>query len=303
MGSQFPAVVSQALCDCGRLFAVLLVIGIGVLIRFICPVSKNSIVARKCDNGSCALIRKSRVFFNEGFQYGNEIEISGDDASVILFHLCGGIAVFPDHHAGGEAVSLHIFIVAHVILRHDEGLFPFGKHDVAVDKLRIAVFVCRLMGEIMDLYENVALIVHGLHHLDKLVFRRHHLVVSALPVVSVEGFGGIDDQRVEEHVGDFLGIDADQPAHLIRVGGDGVCGFLRGGVAAVGGDQIDGAFIIVLQGQAFRLCKEIDQTGVLCLRRRGDDLRRGCLRSGLGDGCLDRPQPLAVPAQYNAARD
>ena len=176
------------------------------------------------------------MFLNKGFQYGNEIEISGDDASILLLHLGGGITVFPDHHAGGEAVPLHIFIVAYIILRHDKSLFPFGEHDINVDKLGIAVFIGCLIGEIMDLYENVPPVVHGLHHLDKLVFCRHHLVVAALPAVSVEGFGGIDDQRVEEHVGDFLRIDPYQPAHLIRVGGDGIRSFLCGGVAAVGGD-------------------------------------------------------------------
>ena len=155
----------------------------------------------------------------------------------------------------------------------------------------------------MDSYEDVALIVHGLHYLDKLVFCRHHLVVTALPAVSVEGLGGIDDQRVEEHMGDFLRIDPDQPAHLIRVGGDGILGFLRGRIAAVGGDQVDGTLVIVLYGQTFRLCKEIDQAGVLCLGHRGDNLRRGCLRRGLVGGCLDCSKPLAVPAQYDAARD
>ena len=54
--------------------------------------------------------------FTEFFQDRNQVIVSGSDRAVVQSDLAGGLAVLTDHEAVCEAVSIHIRIIAEIIL-------------------------------------------------------------------------------------------------------------------------------------------------------------------------------------------
>ena len=95
-------------------------------------------------------------------QQGDQVKGAGDGGAVLQIHLAGGFSVLADDQAAGKAVPFHIFIVADVVLRHDEGLFPLRQHNVPGDEFHISVLVRHLMSHIVDAHQHVVPLVHGL---------------------------------------------------------------------------------------------------------------------------------------------
>ena len=104
------------------------------------------------------------MFLNVFLQNRNQVKGSNLDASVLHLHLAGRLAVLADDHSGGKAVSIHIFIIAHIVLRHDKGLLAFGKEDGLSGHLR-SVFHVSQFSHIMETDKDISLFIHGIKDL------------------------------------------------------------------------------------------------------------------------------------------
>ena len=113
-------------------------------------------------------------------QNGNQVIGAGNRGTVIENHFTGRLSVRSDHNPGGESVSVHIGIVAEIILRHDKGKFSLWQHDVSGLHHSFSCFICGFVGEIVKANQNVALIVHGLEYLFKFLYGSHNLIVAVL---------------------------------------------------------------------------------------------------------------------------
>ena len=252
VAGQFPAVVSQTLGQLADRLPVLLNVGVDSLVGGIGAVSHNPVVSGEGDDGSGSLVGEIRMLLDKVLQQGDQVVRAGDGGAVVQIHLAGGLAVLPDHQAAGKAIPFHIFIVADIILGHDERLFPLRQHNISFHKGRNAVFIRHLISHIVDAHQHVAPVVHGLDDLQKFIFGGHHLVIAVLPGVSVKSLGGVHDQGVEKYVGDFRHIRPYQSGFRGFVAGDGRLNFLLIGVFALR-QKGDGGVVVIAHGQTVRL--------------------------------------------------
>ena len=102
------------------------------------------------------------MFLDEILQQGNQVIRTGGNGSVIQLHLTGRFTVSSDHHAGGKAIAVHVFIVADIILGHDKCLFSFRKKDLSFFQDSLSIFIGGLIGDVMKAYQYESLVIHGL---------------------------------------------------------------------------------------------------------------------------------------------
>ena len=102
------------------------------------------------------------MFLDEILQQGNQVIRTCGNAAVIHFHFAGRPSVFSNDDLACKAVSIHIWIVAHIILGHDKCLFSFRKKDLSFFQDSLSIFIGGLIGDVMKAYQYESLVIHGL---------------------------------------------------------------------------------------------------------------------------------------------
>ena len=232
-----------------------------------------------------AAVGKVGVLLQEVVEQRHEVVAAVERLAVGVHVLARELAVL-HQQAGGKAVAAlvglavavavgHIFVVAHVVLRHNDGLFPGGKVDVARDVLRRAVGLLLRPGDVVNVHKHEAPLVQALQHGVELFDRDHELVVAALLGVAVKGAGSVCDERVEKDVRNGRGVGVADGLRLLRFEiGLGLLQLrhvLPPGKARHGGD---GLVVVILRGEA------------LCLREHGVLLRDLCGGRGQRGGII-----------------
>ena len=120
------------------------------------------------------------MLLNKILQNRNQIIGSGNSSAVFKNHFAGRLSVFSDYNPGGESVTVHIRVVAEIILRHDKGNFSFRQHNVSGLHNGFSCLIGGFAGKIMKTDQNVSFIIHGLEYLFKFVYRSHNLIVAVL---------------------------------------------------------------------------------------------------------------------------
>ena len=301
VAGQLPSVVPQALGQLADRLPILLDVGVDALVGGVGAVAHDAVVAGEGDDGAGSPVGEIRVLLDEILQQGNQVVGAGDGGAVLQVHLAGGLSVLPDDQAAGEAVPLHVLVVAHVVLGHDEGLLSLRQHDIPRHKGDVSVLIGYLPGHIVDAHQDIAPVVHGLKNFQEFIPGGHHLIVAVLHGVAVKGLGGVHDQRVEEHMGDFRRVGPDQGGFCGLILADGLGHLRLAGVLAVV-EKVDGGVVVVPHGQAVRLGDE-----GLCTGENLWNLRRRALRLpqnlGLSGGRRGDIVIVKIPNQVNAAAD
>ena len=151
----------------------------------------------------------------EFFQDRDQIIVSGGDRAVIHGHFAGWFAILPDDDPVCKAVSIHIRVVAEVILGHDKRDLARWQHDIARLHDGVSVFIGCLVSHIVKSHQNVTFAVQVVQDLIKFIDGGHDLVVAILVGIAVEGLGRVRYQGVEEYMGDL----ADGSTHQGGLGG------------------------------------------------------------------------------------
>ena len=87
-------------------------------------------------------------------------------------------------------------IIAHIILRKDKRHFTRRQKNFSCAHIAILIY----LGQIINIYHYIALIIHALGDLIKFIYGGHYLIVICSLVISVKGLGGICDQGVIKHM-------------------------------------------------------------------------------------------------------
>ena len=178
---------------------------------------------------------------------------------ILQLHHTGGLAVLPDHDPAGKTISVHVWVVAHIILGHDKGLLSLREHDLPLDHLRLSVLVHLFMGHIMEAHQDIAPVVHLLQDLFKLTLCGHHLVIALLVLIPVKGFGIVYDDRMEEHMGDLLDILLHQPGLYLLIARYSRRHFFPAGKFSISCKEGDRAVIVIAGRQILRSRQERGQ--------------------------------------------
>ena len=120
----------------------------------------------------------------------------------------------------------------------------------------------------MKPYKDETTVIHRLENLLKFILRGHHLVVSVLLPVSVESFGSVHDQRVEENMSYLRGINPYQSGFDFFIFSGSGSGFLRILKLLVSCKESDCSVIVVACSQTLRLVQQILELLLLCKRLR-----------------------------------
>ena len=161
-----------------------------------------------------------------------------------------------------------------------------------------ATLVGDLVGHVVGGDQHVAALVHALEDLVELVHGGHVEVVALLAVVAVEAAGLVNNQGVEEDVGDLVHLGI---GHQLRISlsilGDLGIQLLGGTIAGIALEQGNSGFVIIARRQKIRLFDQfLDILGDLLLRGLGIVLNGVRLLGGII--ISDR-----VPDQTNNALD
>lgn len=174
-----------------------------------------------------AAVGKVGVLREEVVQQRHEI-VAAVECLAVGVHVFACEFAVPHQQAGGKAVAAlvglavavavgHVFVVAHVVLRHDDGRFPGGEVNVARDVLRRAVGLLLRPGDVVNVHEHEAPLVQALQHGVEFFDRDHELVVAALLGVAVKGAGSVCDERVEKDVRNGRRVGPADGLRLLRL--------------------------------------------------------------------------------------
>ena len=153
-------------------------------IRAVRPVSKHTVIAGHRKDSFSSSVGEIRVLFHKTVQKRNHIIISHGNATIVFLIFAFYIPVFIKNHSAGKAVSVHIVIIAHIVLRKNKSFFSGRKHDLSPGHGSILIHFCH----IMRTYKDVSFIIHALYDFIKLTDSCHHLIVARLIRIPVKSF-------------------------------------------------------------------------------------------------------------------
>ena len=165
VGGELPAVVPETLCHLADRLFIGFIIWVRTLIGRIRPVSQNALISGKRQDRPGTPVGKIGVFRDKVLKERHEIIRAHRHGAVIHHHLAGRLSVLTHDHPACETITVHILVIAEVILGHDERNLSGRQHNISRHHLRIAVFVRHLVGNIVELYENISFLVHGIQDL------------------------------------------------------------------------------------------------------------------------------------------
>ena len=227
-------------------------------------VAERALIPGHGDDRTRTAVGKVGVLVEEIIEQRHEVIAAVARLAVGVHVLARELAIF-HQQAGGKAVAAlvgsavavavgHVFVVAHVVLRHNDGCFSGGEIDVARNVFRRAVGLLLRPGDVVDVHKHVAPLVQALQHGVELFDRGHELVVAALLGVAVKGAGGVGDERVEKDVRNGRRVSPADGLCLLRLEiGLGLLQLrcvLPPGIARHSGD---GLVVVILRGEVLRL--------------------------------------------------
>ena len=158
--SKLIAVVFECLSNLFDCFFICFNVWILALIGGICSISKYTIVTCDSDNRLCSLVGKIRMFLDKLVKNWNQVEITSLFCSIRHIHFCCWLSIIANDQTIGKSISSHIFIVANIILRHNNWFLSRWKKNVSLYHMfcsccRVVLFVCK----IMNANKNIATII------------------------------------------------------------------------------------------------------------------------------------------------
>ena len=211
VGSQLPAVIAQALCDLANFLAICLDVRVFPLVRRIGAVAEDTVIAGHGNDALGTAVGEVGMLFYELIQNRDEVVGADGNRAVVHDHLIEGLAVRSHNDVLRKAVSVHVLVIVDIVLGENKSGFAGREHDIAPDHLLAAgLGIVDLVGDVVDAHQDIALVVHRLHHLLELGLGRHDVVVAVLAIVAVKGLLVVHDERMEEDVRNLLRILTNQ---------------------------------------------------------------------------------------------
>ena len=211
VGGKFPTVIAETLRNFTHLLAVRFDVRIFPLVRRIGAVAEDTVIAGHGNDALGTAIGEVRMLLNELIQNRDEVVGADGNRAVVHDHLIEGLAVRSHNDVLRKAVSVHVLVIVDIVLGENKSGFAGREHDIAPDHLLAAgLGIVDLVGDIMNANQDIALVVHRLHHLLELGLGRHDIVVAVLAIVAVKGLLVVHDERMEEDVRNLLRILTNQ---------------------------------------------------------------------------------------------
>ena len=129
---------------------------------------------------------------------GHEVIITGGHIPIFVLVFESGAPVLAYHESCSEALTLHVFIIADIILRNDEGDLSGREHNGIL--VKSSVFVKG--ADVVHSDKDIAFFIHLLQHLIEFRNGTHHGIVICR-VRAFEGYIRVHDEAVEEDMGDL----------------------------------------------------------------------------------------------------
>ena len=165
---------------------------------FICAVSavtEDSIVSGQGNGSLGSVVGCIRMLLQELIQQRHAVVSAGHNGSVVLDIFTGRFSVFIQHHLAGNSTAVIRMIVTQVVQRKHVRFLAFRKINFSRGKMHSTVLIDRLIYQIMQGNQHIAVIVHLLSDPVELIHCRHPFAKAlCLVIVLEECFLRIYDQ-------------------------------------------------------------------------------------------------------------
>ena len=200
------------------------------------------------------------MLFHKAIDQRNHVVISHGYASVVFHIFIADLSLIIHDQLRGIAVTVHVMIIAYIILREDKRRFPGRKKDLSLRDVPVVICLCH----VLDAYHHIALVIHDLRDLVKLINSCHDLIIICFFVISVKRFGWIFDQNMIKNMCHLFKGPCRTGCFYVFVF---FCSRLHLLIRIIGRSlfqKIDSFVIVILTGQKLCLCESIFGNG-LCI--------------------------------------
>ena len=136
------------------------------------------------------------MLFHKPVDQWNHIVIPYRNTAVIFHIFIADLAIIVHDQLRRKTVTIHIVIIAHVILRKHKRYFTRRKQNFPAGHVSILIH----FRQIINADHDVTLFIHALCDLVKFIDRSHHLIIISGLIVSVKSLRSIFDQGMIKHM-------------------------------------------------------------------------------------------------------